>query len=56
MQNKVPVSKTQFKKQHLNSIKGECLSKASSLPGKSEKALAWEMEHTIGPHPFDLNS
>lgn len=56
MQNKVPVSKTQFKKQLLNSIKGECLSKASSLPGKSEKALAWEMEHTIGPHPFDLNS
>ena len=56
MQNKEQVSKTQFKKQLLNSIKGECLSKASSLPGKSEKALAWETEHTICPHFFDLNS
>ena len=56
MQNKEQVSKTQFKTQLLNSIKGECLSKASSLPGKSEKTLAWEMEHTICPHFFDLNS
>ena len=32
----------------------ECLSKASSLPGKNEEALSREMEHTICPH-FDLN-